>query len=259
MTGPTPAVRVIATIALLFLALPFIGLLADLPWTRLDEILASDALLESLRVTSIVVPVTAGIIVVLGTPVAWLLARYPSRWTSLIRALLLVPIVLPPVISGLVLLSAFGRRGLLGGALESIGVVLPFSLAGTVIAAVFVALPFYVLAVEVGFRQIPAAQLDAARLLGTTEQQELASIAIPNARNAIAAGILLAAARALGEFGATITFAGNVEGATRTLPLATFAALESDPGLARVIGLVLVGIAVAVIYALRGSLLRPMR
>ena len=102
MTGPTPAVRVIATIALLFLALPFIGLLADLPWTRLDEILASDALLESLRVTSIVVPVTAGIIVVLGTPVAWLLARYPSRWTSLIRALLLVPIVLPPVISGLV-------------------------------------------------------------------------------------------------------------------------------------------------------------
>lgn len=244
-----------AATAVALLALPFLGLLLDVPWTRLGELLTSDTLLTALGVTAIVVPISTLVVVILGTPLAWLLARYNDRWLGPIRALVVVPIVLPPVIAGLVLLSAFGRRGLLGGALESVGIILPFSLAGAVLAASFVSLPFYVLAVENGFREIPTATLDAARTLGVSETRELSQIAIPHATRAIRVGIVLAAARALGEFGATITFAGNVEGATRTLPLATFAALESDPELARVIGLLLVAIAAVVIFSLRTSLI----
>lgn len=255
MSNASRPTLIAAAAAVALLALPFIGLLAEIEWTRLGELLTSDVLLAAFRVTAIVVPIATIVVVVVGTPLAWLLARYDAPWMRPIRALVLVPIVLPPVISGLVLLSAFGRQGLLGGALDSIGIVLPFSLAGTALTAIFVSLPFYVLAVEAGFRDVPQANLEAGRSLGISESRELSQIAIPHARGAIGAGVLLAAARALGEFGATITFAGNVEGATRTLPLATFAALENDPALARVIGLVLVAIAAAVIYALRGSLL----
>lgn len=252
-------VRAGSFIAITFVALPFVGLLLDLPWNRIGSLLTGPTLREALRVSAITVPVATLIIAVIGTPLAWMLARYPSRWTRPIRALVLVPIVLPPVVSGLVLLSAFGRRGFLGGALESVGIVLPFSLAGATMAAVFVSLPFFVIAAEAGFRDVPSTTIDVARTLGTTESGELRSVGLPHAREAIVAGTVLAAARALGEFGATITFAGNVEGSTRTLPLATFAALQTDPGLARVIGLVLVLIAAVVIYALRGALLGRVR
>lgn len=259
MSSSSIPVRVTSGVAISFVALPFIGLLIDIPWSRLGALLAGPTLREALRVSAITVPIATAIIALIGTPLAWMLARSPGGWTRPVRALVLVPVVLPPVVSGLVLLSAFGRRGFLGGLLDSVGIVLPFSLAGTTMAAVFVALPFFVIAAEAGFREVPASTIDAARTLGTPESGELRSVGIPHARQAIVAGVVLAAARALGEFGATITFAGNVEGSTRTLPLATFAALESDPGLARVIGLVLVTIAAAVIYALRGALLGRVR
>lgn len=256
--APTPLV-IVSTLVVALLALPFAGLLADVPWTRLHDLVTDPTVTAALRVTAIVVPLATAAIIVLGTPLAWAMARYEGRWTTPVRVLVLVPVVLPPVVSGLVLLSAFGRRSLLGRVLESVGVVLPFSLGGTVLAAVFVALPFYVLAAEVGFRDIPTANLDAARTLGTSENRELLGVAIPHALPALAAGTLLAAARALGEFGATITFAGNVRGSTRTLPLATFTALEQDPDVARAIGLILVTIAVVVIFALRGALLPQRR
>jgi len=256
MSRPPALLTALSVVALVFVGLPFLGLLIELPWRDLGSAMTDPIVVNALRVTLFVVPISTALVIIFGTPVAWLLTRYAGRWTSVARALILVPIVLPPVVSGLVLLSAFGRRGLLGGALESVGIVLPFSLAGAVIAAVFVSLPFYVIAAEQGFRAVPKSNLDAARSMGTSETAEFLRVALPHARPALMAGTLLAASRALGEFGATITFAGNLEGATRTLPLATFSALESDPAMARVIGLVLVGISVGVIYSLRGALLR---
>jgi molybdate transport system permease protein len=233
--------------------------MSETPWGRLGEILGGETVRSAARVTAIVVPISTLIVFALGTPLAWLLARTTGRSTIALRTLVLVPVVLPPVVSGLVLLSAFGRRGLLGPALEQIGVILPFTMGATVLAAVFVALPFYVLASEAGFRDLPNTMLDAAQTLGTPMDRLLTSVGLRNARPAITAGLVLAAARALGEFGATITFAGNVDGATRTLPLATFSALERDPDAARVIGLLLVTVSVAVIIGLRGALLRPGR
>ncbi len=256
MSRPPAPLLVTGVVTVVFVALPFIGLLSDVPWRSLDDALTDPVVGSALGVTAVVVPISTVVVIVFGTPFAWLLSRYAGRWAGFARALVLVPIVLPPVVSGLVLLSAFGRRGLVGRALESAGIVLPFSLAGAVLAAVFVSLPFYVIAVEEGFRSVPSTNLDAARSLGTPERAEFLRVAVPHARPAILAGTVLAASRALGEFGATITFAGNLEGSTRTLPLATFSALESDPAIARVIGLLLVAIAVGVIFSLRGALLR---
>ena len=256
MTRPPAVLSFLALVSVVFVTLPFVGLLLDVPWSDLGGVLSDPVVTNAVGVTLVVVPISTVVVIVFGTPVAWLLARHAGRWAAAARALVLVPIVLPPVVSGLVLLSAFGRRGLLGDPLESLGIVLPFSMAGAVLAAVFVSLPFYVIAVEEGFRAVPQSNLDVARSLGTTPQAEFLRVAVPHARPAIVAGTLLAASRALGEFGATITFAGNLEGATRTLPLATFSALESDPAVARVIGLLLVAIAVLVIFSLRGALLR---
>lgn len=259
MKRPPALLAALSAVALGFVALPFLGLLLEIPWRNLGSTLTDPVVTKALAVTAVVVPISTVVVIVLGTPVAWILARYAGRWAGIGRALILVPIVLPPVVSGLVLLSAFGRRGLLGGALDKVGITLPFTTAGAVLAAVFVSLPFYVIAVEQGFRGVPTSHLDAARSLGTSERTEFTRVAVPHARPAIIAGTLLAASRALGEFGATITFAGSLEGATRTLPLATFSALESDPATARAIGLLLVGISVVVIYSLRGALLNERR
>ncbi len=259
MSNLTGAGRALATLAFALLLLPFAALLSETPWSELGSILASDAVINALRVTAIVVPAATAIVFLVGTPLAWVLARTTGPLATALRILVLVPVVLPPVVSGLLLLSAFGRRGLLGPILESVGIVLPFTIGATILAAVFVALPFYVLAAESGFRDLSATMLDAARTLGTPLDRLLDRVGLRNARGAVAAGLALAAARALGEFGATITFAGNVEGATRTLPLATFSALEQDPDVARVIGLLLVLISIGVIVLLRNSLVRRPR
>ncbi len=243
--------KALATIGVAFLALPILGLVLQLRWDRIGDLVSDPLLVTALRTTLVVVPAATLIVIVIGTPLAWLLARTDGATRTLLRVLVLSPVVLPPVVSGVLLLSAFGRRGLLGSALDTVGIVLPFSIAGAILAAAFVSLPFHVLAAEEGFRSIPHSQLDAARLLGVPEARILRDYAFPAATRAIAAGGTLAAARALGEFGATITFAGNVEGATRTLPLATFTALERDPDLARLIGVVLIGLAVLVAAAQR--------
>ncbi len=259
MSSLTKAGRFLAALAFGLLLLPFVALLSETPWSELGSILTSDTVANALKVTAIVVPTSTAIVFLIGTPLAWMLARTSGPLATALRSLVLVPVVLPPVVSGLLLLSAFGRRGLLGPALESVGIVLPFTLGATILAAVFVALPFYVLAAESGFRELPATMLDAARTLGTPLDRLLDRVGLRNARAAVAAGLALAAARALGEFGATITFAGNVEGATRTLPLATFSALEQDPDIARVIGLMLVVISIGVIVLLRNTLIRRPR
>ena len=199
----------------------------------------------------------AAVSTLLGLPLAWLLARHDGRITGLVRAAVLVPMVLPPVVGGTALLFALGRRGLVGQWLDTwFGVTLPFTTAGAVIAATFVALPFFVTTVEAALRQAGPDLEEAAAVAGASPLTRLLTVTIPASRDAILAGVALAWARALGEFGATITFAGNLAGETRTLPLEIFLALESDPAAAVAVSVLLLGVSLAVLVALRGRWFR---
>ena len=170
----------------------------------------------------------------------------------MVRALALLPLVLPPVVAGIGLLTAFGRRGLLGGPARAIGLELPFTTAGAALAAAFVSFPFVVLAVEAGLRSLDTRLEDAAASLGGSRWYVLRRVTVPLLAPQIVAGAVLAWARALGEFGATITFAGNFRGETQTMPLAVFEALQSDPGAATIFSLVLVVVSLGILVALRG-------
>jgi molybdate transport system permease protein len=190
---------------------------------------------------------------VLGVPLAWLLARarFPGR--RLLRALITVPLVLPPVVGGVALLLALGRRGILGQYLDSwFGITLPFTTAGVVLAEAFVAMPFLVLSVEGALRAADPRFEDAAATLGASGWTTFRRVTLPLVAPGIAAGSVLAWARALGEFGATITFAGNFPGTTQTMPLAVYLALQDDPQAAIVLSLVLLAVSIAVLAALRG-------
>jgi molybdate transport system permease protein len=189
---------------------------------------------------------------VLGLPIAWLLARAEFPGRSLVRGLVLLPLVLPPVVAGTALLFALGRRGVVGEPLESLtGLVLPFSIWGAVIAAAFVAMPFLVLTVEGALRTADLRYEGAAATLGAGRWTVLRRITVPMIAPSLVAGLVLTWARAFGEFGATITFAGNLQGRTQTLPLAVFVALESDRATAVVISLVMVVVSLVVLVALR--------
>jgi molybdate transport system permease protein len=172
-----------------------------------------------------------------------------------VRAAVILPLVLPPVVAGVGLLAAAGRRGLLGGALAAVGVQLPFTTAGAVVATAFVSFPLIILAAEAGLRSVDPRLEGAARTMGASPWYVLLHVTLPLARAQIAAGVVLAWARALGEFGATLMFAGNLAGRTQTLPLAVFEVSQTDPFGALVVALVLVAISIAVILALRGRLL----
>ena len=189
----------------------------------------------------------------LGVPLAWLLARDVLPLTRLWRALVIVPLLLPPVVSGVALLSAFGRRGLVGGWLyDSTGFQLPFHTAGVVVAATFVAMPFLIITVEGAFRSVDREIEEAAAVDGATSTRVLHSITLPAIAPALLAGTVLAWARAVGEFGATITFAGNLQGATQTMPLAIYTAMESDRDTAIAMSIMLLVVAVAILVSLRG-------
>lgn len=252
---PRPVPRALLAPALLgalFLALPLVGLALRAPWsTLLDEVTRPEvrgALWLSLR-CSVCAALLAAL---LGVPLAvWLAAgRGPLR--AGVRVLVALPMVLPPVVAGLALLLAYGRSGFAGGPFEALlGAALPFTTAGVVAAETYVALPFLVLAVEGGLRGLDPRPADAARTLGASPWRILRTITLPLAAPSLAAGLVLAWARALGEFGATITFAGSLEGETRTMPLAVYAALESSLDGAIVLSLVLVAISAAVLFALR--------
>jgi molybdate transport system permease protein len=190
--------------------------------------------------------------VVFGVPLAWLLARVDFRGRGLVRALSTLSMVLPPVVGGVALFASFGRRGLFGQYLDEwFGIRLPFTTAGVVVAQTFVAMPFLVLTVEAALRQFDHRVEDAARTLGATRWYVFSRVTLPGIRPALIAGAVLAWARALGEFGATITFAGNFPGTTQTMPLATYLALETDPGEAIVIALVLISVSLLVLIGLR--------
>jgi molybdate transport system permease protein len=241
-----------AALAVGFLVLPLAALLARTPWRDLGDRLTDPAVLDALRLSLVTSLAAVAIVVLVGIPLAWLLARVDFPGRSVVRALVVVPLVLPPVVAGVALLAAFGRRGLVGGPLyDVLGVSLPFTTAAVVVAHAFVALPFFVLSVE-GALRAGDAELDVvAATLGADRWTTFRRVTVPVAGPGIAAGLVLAWARAIGEFGATITFAGNFRGTTRTMPNAIYVALQVDPDGAVLLSVILLVVSVAVLALLR--------
>jgi molybdate transport system permease protein len=237
---------------LALLVLPLGGLLFRAPWSTLGTRLGEPQVLEALRLSLVTATLATVVCLVLGVPLAWLLARVPFPGVRLVRALVTVPLVLPPVVGGVALLLVLGRRGLVGQWLDStFGITLPFTTAGVVLAETFVAMPFLVISVEGALRAADLRFEEAAATLGATRWTTFRRVTLPLVAPGIAAGAILCWARALGEFGATITFAGNFPGRTQTMPLAVYIALETDPQAAIVLSLVLLVVSVIVLVALR--------
>ncbi|MGC4835518.1 ABC transporter permease [Micromonospora vinacea] len=251
--GRVPAALLIpAGLGLLFLVLPLAGLLIRAPWTTLPERLTEPGALTALRLSVQTATLATALCLLLGVPLAWLLARVEFPGRRLVRALVTVPLVLPPVVGGVALLLVFGRRGLLGGWLDTtFGVTLPFTTTGVVLAESFVAMPFLVIAVEGALRAADHRYEEAAATLGASRWTTFTHVTLPLVAPGLAAGAVLCWARALGEFGATITFAGNYPGRTQTMPLAVYLALETDLESAIVLSLVLLVVSVGILVALR--------
>ena len=250
------ALGVPAGLAVLLLVVPLVALLLRADWARIPGDLATPTVLPALRLSLTTTTSTAALCLVLGTPLAWFLARSDHPATSWVRALLTVPLVLPPVVGGVALLMTWGRNGLLGQHLTPFGVQIPFTTVAVVLAETFVAMPYYVLAVEGAMRGLDPRLESVARTLGATDLRYLRTVGLPLVLPGIASGLALAWARALGEFGATITFAGNFQGRTQTLPLLVYVELERDPQVAISISILLLGVSVLVLGVLRGRWLR---
>jgi molybdate transport system permease protein len=234
------------------LVLPLIGLLVRAPWSNLAQVLAESAVLDALGLSLVCATSATALSLVFGVPLAWVLARarFPGR--GLLRALVTLPLVLPPVVGGVALLLAFGRRGIVGQYLDAwFGFTLPFSTLGVVVAETFVAMPFLIVTVEGAFRTSNRGFEEAATTLGASRLTVFRRVTLPLIRPSVIAGAVLCWARALGEFGATITFAGNFPGRTQTMPIAVYLALERDPDAAIALSLVLLTVSVAVLVGMR--------
>lgn len=231
---------------------PVLALVLRAPWSSAVDLLSEPANRTALRLSLVVSAWALGLSVLFGFPIAWLLARVSFPGRALLRALVTLPMVLPPVVGGVALLVAFGRRGIIGQWLDRwFDVQVAFTTTAAVIAATFVSLPFFVVTVEAALRGLDARYEDAARTLGARPGTVLRRITLPSIRGALGAGGALAWARALGEFGATITFAGSFRGRTQTMPLAINAALDTDLHDAILLSLVLLAVSVAVLAVLR--------
>ncbi|QTR05979.1 molybdate ABC transporter permease subunit [Saccharothrix algeriensis] len=248
-----PAVLVLpAALGLLFLLLPLVGLLVRAPWADLPARLLSPEVGEALRLSVVCATLATAVCLLLGVPLAWLLARGDLPGRGFLRALVTVPLVLPPVVGGVALLLVLGRRGLVGQHLDAwFGVSLPFTTAGVVVAEAFVAMPFLVISVEGALRAADRRYEEAAATLGASRWLAFRRVTLPSVLPGVVAGAVLCWARALGEFGATITFAGNFPGETTTVPLAVYLALETDPDAAVVLSVVLLLVSVGVLAGLR--------
>ncbi|MFD0392887.1 molybdate ABC transporter permease subunit [Streptomyces nogalater] len=239
-------------LALAFLLLPLLALLVRAPWRTLPEQLGSGEVWQALQLSLISATAATAVSLVLGVPLAWLLARTDFPGRGLVRALVTLPLVLPPVVGGVALLLALGRNGVIGQWLDaSFGITLPFTTTGVVIAEAFVAMPFLVISVEGTLRAADPRYEEAATTLGASRFTAFRRVTLPLIAPGIAAGAVLAWARALGEFGATITFAGNFPGRTQTMPLSVYLALQNDPEAAIALSLVLLTVSIAVLAALR--------
>ncbi|MEU0336984.1 molybdate ABC transporter permease subunit [Streptomyces sp. NPDC006193] len=256
--GAPPALLLPGVVALAFLLLPLLALLLRAPWRSLPGRLTSAEVWQALQLSLVSATAATAVSLVLGVPLAWLLARTDFPGRGLVRALVTLPLVLPPVVGGVALLLALGRNGIIGRWLDSwFGVTLPFTTAGVVVAEAFVAMPFLVISVEGALRAADPRYEEAATTLGASRFTAFRRVTLPLIAPGVAAGAVLAWARALGEFGATITFAGNFPGRTQTMPLAVYLALQSEPESALSLSLVLLAVSIAVLAGLRNRWMVP--
>ncbi len=242
-----------ASLGTAFLALPLLAVFVRAPWASLGSTLG-DATMRQTIMLSLGTSLSSALVsLAIGMPLAAVLAHSAAPWTRLLRMLTTMPIVLPPVVAGVALLLAFGRNGLVGQWLwRWFGWQIPFTAVAVVMAQTFVAMPFLVLTLEAALRHADADLSDAAASAGATRWQALRLVTLPSIGPSVVAAVALAWARAFGEFGATITFAGNFPGRTQTLPIAVYLALESNPTAAIAVSLVMMGVSAAVLVALRG-------
>lgn len=237
----------------MFFVLPLVGLLGVTPWSRLGELLGDDVVIDAL-VLSLITSVAAAVIsLVLGVPLAWVLSRVDFFGRSVLRSVVTLPMVLPPVVGGAALLFALGRRGVVGEPLDdATGFTLPFTIWGVIIANTFVAMPFLVVTVGGALAALDGRHEAAAATLGASRLTVFRRVTLPMIAPSVRAGVVLAWARAFGEFGATVTFAGNLQGRTQTLPLAVFVTLDADQDAAIAISVLMVAVSLAVLMMLRG-------
>jgi molybdate transport system permease protein len=241
-----------AVLGVAFLVLPLVGLVIRAPWSAIGPALAEPEVGQALRLSLVSASLATVASIVLGVPIAWVLARSTARGRTVLRALITIPLVLPPVVGGVALFLVLGRQGLIGSWLnESFGLTIPFTTAAVVIAETFVAMPFLVISVEGALRAADARFEDVAATLGADRWTTFRKVTLPLVAPGVAAGAVLCWARALGEFGATITFAGNFPGTTQTMPLAVYLALQRDPEAAIVLSLVLLVVSLATLLLLR--------
>jgi molybdate transport system permease protein len=250
--GRPPAHLLLAAgLALAFLVVPLVALVLRVPVATLPDRLIDPVVLDALWLSLWTATAAVALSVLVGVPLAWALARLDFRGRWLVRVLVTVPLVLPPVVAGVALLSAFGRTGVVGAPLRELGLTIPYTSTAVVLAHTFVALPFLVVSVEGALRATSREYDEVAAVLGADRGRTFRRVTLPMAFPGIAAGIVLGWARSLGEFGATITFAGNFPGVTQTMPLAVYEALNSDPQAALVLSLVMLLVSVAVLALLR--------
>lgn len=248
-TAPGLTVTSAALLGAAFLFLPLVALVAKAPWRQLPDLLSTSGTGQALELSVLTSAIATAVALVVGTPLAVVLARSPR--TGPLRALVTVPIVLPPVVGGVALLLTFGRHGLLGAPLNALGIHLPFTTAAVVLAETFVAMPYLVIAVEGALRSIGDRYEAVAATLGADPVTRFRRVTLPLVAPAVGTGAALCWGRALGEFGATYTFAGDVPGVTETLPVRTYALLQTDPNTAAALGLLLMVIAVVVLLGVR--------
>jgi molybdate transport system permease protein len=245
-----PLLAVLAALAALFFVFPLIGMITGAPWGNVLNVITSKSSLDALQLSLIASLSSTALALLFGFPLAWLLARGQFRGKVLVRGLVTLPMVLPPVVGGIALLLAYGRRGIIGEPLDkAFGISLPFTLAGVIVAESFVAMPFFVITAESGLRSMNRRLEDAARSLGAKRLTVFRRVTLPLIWPSLAAGLVLTWARALGEFGATITFAGNLPGKTQTMPLAIYISQSSgktDEAIALSLILVLVSLVVMI-------------
>jgi len=253
--GAAPIILpIIAITGLSLFLLPLAGLALRTRWSTAFEQLRDPAILEALRLSFIVSVTAVAIALCYGFPMAYLLARTNLPFRRLIRGLALLPMVLPPIVGGIALLSAFGRNGILGPALESIGIHLPYTTAGAILAVTFVSAPFMVATLEAGLRDLDERLESAAATLGAPRWTIIRRVVLPQLAPAIGAGIALTFARALGEFGATIAFAGSLPGRTQTLPLAIYQSLHTNLESAFLLSVLLLVVSLTILIALRARI-----
>ena len=256
--GPTLGVArviVLSAVAALvvFLALPLASLIGRVSPGQLAARLSEPAVLDALRLSLITSLSATAVVLVLGIPTAYVLATRDFPGKRLVEVLIDLPMVLPPTVAGFALLMAFGRMGLLGGTLQALGLTIPFTTLGVVVAQVFMAAPFFIAPARAGFSGVDRRLLEAAATLRASEARRFFWVVLPLSMPSLLAGAALCTARALGEFGATITFAGNFPGITQTMPLAVYVALQSDLDTAVTLSIVLVLMSFGLLLGLRAA------